>query len=188
MNTAFAGSSAMSGRWSAPARPDARFQIVGAHPTRAVRALASPARGIEVTGAVREVQPYLWQAGVSVAPLVRRTGSAEQGARSSGGRPSGRGDSRGGRRLARRGSPWLPHRSNAREFANGVISLLNLPPADRRRRAVDRRSRGARLADSPRFTRADDLRQQTGKSCIRTRIFFPFLSAGPSQRVRVFPT
>ncbi len=49
-------------------RPDARFVIVGANPTRAVDALAERA-GIEVTGTVPEVAPYLASSRLMVAPL-----------------------------------------------------------------------------------------------------------------------
>lgn len=51
------------------ARPDARFLVVGSRPTRAIRHLAAQDASIEVTGSVPEVQPYLWRAAVSVAPL-----------------------------------------------------------------------------------------------------------------------
>jgi sugar transferase (PEP-CTERM/EpsH1 system associated) len=46
----------------------ALFQIVGARPTQAVLALAS-LDGVEVTGAVDDVRPYLARAAVVVAPL-----------------------------------------------------------------------------------------------------------------------
>lgn len=49
-------------------RPDAVFRIVGACPTAAVRALSALA-GVEVTGAVPDVRPYLREAAVVVAPL-----------------------------------------------------------------------------------------------------------------------
>jgi sugar transferase (PEP-CTERM/EpsH1 system associated) len=49
-------------------RPDSRFIIVGANPTPLVKELAR-IPGVEVTGAVPDVRPYLWQAAVSVAPL-----------------------------------------------------------------------------------------------------------------------
>lgn len=54
--------------------PQARFRIVGASPSAAVQALASPARRIEVTGSVPDVRPYLWEAAVSVAPLKTSRG------------------------------------------------------------------------------------------------------------------
>ena len=50
-------------------RPDARFVIVGADPSREVRALAAGDPSIAVTGAVPAVQPYLWDAALAVAPL-----------------------------------------------------------------------------------------------------------------------
>jgi sugar transferase (PEP-CTERM/EpsH1 system associated) len=50
--------------------PAARFQIVGSHPDRTVRALADPMLGVEVTGEVPDVRPYLWGGAVGVAPLL----------------------------------------------------------------------------------------------------------------------
>ena len=50
-------------------RPDARLEIVGAHPARAVRALEDSTQGIHITGSVPDVRPYLWKAAVGVAPL-----------------------------------------------------------------------------------------------------------------------
>lgn len=54
------------------ARPDARFEIVGASPTATVRALAGPT--VVVTGGVKHTQPHLWQAAAAVAPLARARG------------------------------------------------------------------------------------------------------------------
>jgi sugar transferase (PEP-CTERM/EpsH1 system associated) len=51
------------------ARPDARLTLVGAHPTRRIRELASDAEGIVVTGRVPDVRPYLWDAAVAAVPL-----------------------------------------------------------------------------------------------------------------------
>jgi sugar transferase (PEP-CTERM/EpsH1 system associated) len=51
-------------------RPDARFTVVGSSPAAAIRRLASTRRGIEVTGTVSDVRSYLWNAAVSVAPLM----------------------------------------------------------------------------------------------------------------------
>jgi glycosyltransferase involved in cell wall biosynthesis len=47
--------------------PEARLLLVGRSPSPAVRALAGP--GVEVTGTVPDVSPYLKQAQVVVAPL-----------------------------------------------------------------------------------------------------------------------
>jgi sugar transferase (PEP-CTERM/EpsH1 system associated) len=49
-------------------QPQARFQIVGARPVAAVTALGS-LDGVEVTGAVDDVRPYVAGAAVVVAPL-----------------------------------------------------------------------------------------------------------------------
>jgi polysaccharide biosynthesis protein PslH len=55
-------------------RPDARFVVVGSNPTASVQALASAGNGIEVTGTVADVRPYLWQSAVAVAPLLTARG------------------------------------------------------------------------------------------------------------------
>lgn len=49
--------------------PEVRFTVVGNKPAPAVRRLASAERGVEVTGYVEDVRPYLWNAGVFVAPF-----------------------------------------------------------------------------------------------------------------------
>jgi polysaccharide biosynthesis protein PslH len=53
--------------------PDARLLLVGRDPAPEVRALAGP--GIEVTGTVPDVAPYLEQAQVMVAPLLAGGGT-----------------------------------------------------------------------------------------------------------------
>ena len=55
-------------------RPDARLTLVGAHPTRAIRALSQQDPAITVTGSVPDVRPYLWNAEVAVAPLKTARG------------------------------------------------------------------------------------------------------------------
>jgi len=50
-------------------RPDAHFTIVGSDPSASVRRLHSVERGIEVTGTVADVRPYLQHAAMAVAPL-----------------------------------------------------------------------------------------------------------------------
>jgi sugar transferase (PEP-CTERM/EpsH1 system associated) len=54
--------------------PDSRLVIVGAYPTPLVRRLAADDPSIVVTGAVPHVQPYLWSAAVSVAPIATARG------------------------------------------------------------------------------------------------------------------
>ena len=48
--------------------PGATLWLVGMHPTAAVRELASDPT-VRVTGAVPQVQPYLWRSAVAAAPL-----------------------------------------------------------------------------------------------------------------------
>jgi len=50
------------------AKSDATFAIVGANPLRSIRKLHGK-KGITVTGRVEDVRPWLWGAGVAVAPL-----------------------------------------------------------------------------------------------------------------------
>ena len=56
-------------------RRDARFIVVGSRPTEAISRLAGSGSGIEVTGTVDDVSPYLWGAAVSVAPLLTARGT-----------------------------------------------------------------------------------------------------------------
>lgn len=55
-------------------RPNAQVQIVGAAPTSAVRALAR-LEGVEVTGTVPDVRPYVRTSAVTVAPLAIARGT-----------------------------------------------------------------------------------------------------------------
>lgn len=54
------------------ARPDARLELVGSHPSAAVKALAAPS--IVVTGTVPHPRDYLWKAAVAAAPLLTARG------------------------------------------------------------------------------------------------------------------
>jgi sugar transferase (PEP-CTERM/EpsH1 system associated) len=54
--------------------PGARLKIVGADPVWAVRVLQDEAAGIEVTGRVPDVRPYLWSSALAVAPLLAARG------------------------------------------------------------------------------------------------------------------
>jgi glycosyltransferase involved in cell wall biosynthesis len=51
------------------ARPDATFTVVGRNPPAAVQSLATSGSGIEVTGSVPDVRPYLGTGSVFVVPL-----------------------------------------------------------------------------------------------------------------------
>lgn len=54
------------------ARPDARLELVGSHPSPAVKALAGPT--VVVTGTVPHPREYLWKAAVAAAPLLTARG------------------------------------------------------------------------------------------------------------------
>jgi glycosyltransferase involved in cell wall biosynthesis len=56
-------------------RPDARLLLVGSDPSTRVQALADAETRVEVTGTVSDVRPYLWNAAVSVAPLLTARGT-----------------------------------------------------------------------------------------------------------------
>lgn len=56
------------------ALPDARFRIVGANPSSALRAAASRAHGVEVTGAVDSFDDVYAEADVCVVPLLNGAG------------------------------------------------------------------------------------------------------------------
>jgi sugar transferase (PEP-CTERM/EpsH1 system associated) len=55
-------------------RSDAELLLVGSHPARAIQRLHSQAHGIEVTGTVDDVRPYLWRSALAIAPLLTARG------------------------------------------------------------------------------------------------------------------
>ena len=55
-------------------RPDAELSIVGSDPASAVRRLHSAATGIDVSGTVDDVRPFLWRSAVAIAPLLTARG------------------------------------------------------------------------------------------------------------------
>jgi sugar transferase (PEP-CTERM/EpsH1 system associated) len=56
-------------------RPDAQLFLAGSDPVPAIRRLHSAADGIEVTGTVEDVRPYLWRSTVAIAPLLTARGT-----------------------------------------------------------------------------------------------------------------
>src|SRR6185295_9529665 len=54
--------------------PTAHLTLAGARPSAAIRRLASAERGVEVTGAVPDMRPYLWRSAMSVAPIFQARG------------------------------------------------------------------------------------------------------------------
>jgi sugar transferase (PEP-CTERM/EpsH1 system associated) len=55
-------------------RPDAELVVVGSDPVRAIRRLHSTENGIDVTGTVDDVRPFLWRSAVAIAPLLTARG------------------------------------------------------------------------------------------------------------------
>lgn len=115
--------------------PSARLKLVGMNPSPRVRALASGG-SIEVTGAVPDVRPHVWQASAAAAPLhlARGTQNKVLEALAAGlpcvvtpavleGLPS----------AAREA---CVSRGDARGFAEALVSILRRPPAASDRAAL----------------------------------------------------
>ncbi|MBZ5620399.1 MAG: glycosyltransferase [Acidobacteriia bacterium] len=56
-------------------RPAATVALVGKYPDSTIQALAAKDSRIHVTGTVPDVRPYLWNAGVSIVPLLAGSGT-----------------------------------------------------------------------------------------------------------------
>jgi sugar transferase (PEP-CTERM/EpsH1 system associated) len=116
-------------------RPDALLQLVGSHPTRAIHALADEQAGISVIGRVPDVQPYLWGAAVAAAPLRTARGVQNKVLEAvAAGLPTVVTP------VVLEGLPAdvLPACSvadGAEAFADAIVTLLSLAPAERRQRA-----------------------------------------------------
>jgi sugar transferase (PEP-CTERM/EpsH1 system associated) len=117
-------------------RPDARLKILGAHPSRPVRALADPTSGIDVVGAVPDVRPHLWQSAAAVAPLLIARGVQNKVLEAvAAGLPCVVTP------VVSQGLPGevLPACNVAatpQDFAGQIVSILELSPVDRRTRAA----------------------------------------------------
>jgi sugar transferase (PEP-CTERM/EpsH1 system associated) len=113
-------------------RPDAWLRLVGSSPTRAVRRLADEGVGIEVTGHVADVRPYLWTAAVAVAPLLTARGIQNKVLEAvAAGLPTvvTPGVFEGLPVEVRAACLAAP---SARAFADAIIALLNRSPNERR--------------------------------------------------------
>lgn len=118
------------------ARPDARMTLAGARPSRAVQALAEADRSIEVTGAVPDMQPYLWQSALAAAPLLHSRGVQNKVLEAAA----------AGLPVVVTRTVWdgLPAEilpacrlaDDAAEFARAIVDLLALTPAERRATAA----------------------------------------------------
>jgi sugar transferase (PEP-CTERM/EpsH1 system associated) len=116
--------------------PDARLQLVGSHPTAVVRGLASTESGIEVTGHVADVRPYLWRGAVAAAPLLTARGVQNKVLEAvAAGLPTvitpvvAQG-------LPPEVMPACVTADGPAAFADAVVTLLNLSPVERRNRAL----------------------------------------------------
>ena len=137
--------------WPLVARevPAANLWLVGMHPTAAVRALGSDPT-VRVTGAVPQVQPYLWKSAVAAAPLQLARGIQNKVLEAlAAGLPcvvtpqvlDG---------LPEAVRPGCRVAADPAAFAGALIALLQLPPVERRRAAaaaeLGRLGWGAQLA------------------------------------------
>jgi len=113
-------------------RPDAQLLLVGSDPAPAIRQLHSAERGIEVTGTVDDVRPYLWRSAVAVAPLLTARGTQTKVLEAVGaGLPVVvTSQVLDGLPTAIRSACRLG--SSAERFAEETLDLLSLPPAERR--------------------------------------------------------
>ena len=116
--------------------PHAKFVIVGANPTDAIRRLQQTGPGITVTGTVTDVREYLWNAAVSVAPLLTARGLQNKVLEAlAAGLPAVVTPQ------VMEGLPASVHAgcssaATADEFATATATLLESSPVDRRARAA----------------------------------------------------
>jgi glycosyltransferase involved in cell wall biosynthesis len=115
---------------------DATLRLVGARPTAAVKRLASPRDRIEVSGAVPDVRPYLWRSAIAAAPLETARGVQNKVLEAvAAGLPAV---------ITSAVQQGLPESvrsacvtaDDSRAFADRMLELLALDPAERRRRAT----------------------------------------------------
>jgi sugar transferase (PEP-CTERM/EpsH1 system associated) len=118
------------------ARPDARFVILGARPSKAVLALAAKDASITVTGRVDAVQPYLWNAAVSVAPIAVARGIQNKVLEAlAAGLPTVVSEAVAAG-LPHAVSPGVAVAADPEGFARQVLALLSLTADERRHKAT----------------------------------------------------
>jgi sugar transferase (PEP-CTERM/EpsH1 system associated) len=115
--------------------PAARLALVGSGVTRALRRLAADDSSIDIIGAVQAVQPHLWKAAVSVAPLRVARGLQNKvlEALAAGLPVVVTQQVNDGLPLEARGGCVVA--DSAEAFASAVTALLRTSAGDRRRRA-----------------------------------------------------
>jgi glycosyltransferase involved in cell wall biosynthesis len=113
----------------------AQLRIVGATPSRRVRALASEQPGIVVTGSLPDVRPELWTAAVAAAPLHTARGVQTKVLEAvAAGLPCVITTTvRDG--LPSALAPACRVADTADAFADAIVALLSLSPSERRRQA-----------------------------------------------------
>lgn len=114
------------------ARPDATLALVGSHPTHTLRDAARRTVGVQLTGSVADVRPYLWRSAVSVAPIWTARGVQNKVLEAvAAGLPAVVTPAvMGG--LPAQISPACRVAETAETFASSVLTLLALSPAARR--------------------------------------------------------
>jgi sugar transferase (PEP-CTERM/EpsH1 system associated) len=115
-------------------RPDAKLLVVGSNPSRAVLRLAAEP-GVEVTGAVDDVRPYLWRSALSAAPLETARGVQNKVLEAlAAGLPAVVSPAVAGG-LPGSARPGCIECDSDESFATAITRLLDAPPSERRRRA-----------------------------------------------------
>ena len=122
--------------------PDARFLIVGRQPTRAVLRLQA-IEGVQVTGGVPDVRPYLAQSGVSVAPFSIAAGIQNKVLEAMAYCLPIVATSRIGRSLPESVRQMVEFGDTPEELASKVVGLLREPERRRRVGLESRRRVGA---------------------------------------------
>ena len=116
--------------------PRARLTLAGAHPTSAITQLAQADASIEVTGAVEDMRPYLWQSAVSVAPLLLARGVQTKVLEAAAAGVPSVVTPQVWQGLPVHVHPACRHAQGAGEFASAINNLLALPATERRRIAA----------------------------------------------------
>jgi sugar transferase (PEP-CTERM/EpsH1 system associated) len=135
-------------------RPSARLLLVGAQPTAAVQRLAS-LPGVEVTGSVPDIRPYLWRSAVAAVPLLVARGIQNKVLEAlAAGLPAVVSPAVAAG-VPDEALPGCLTASSDDEFAGRILELLALPPS--RRRALAGEARLAHLGWTDRLVPLHDI-------------------------------